>query len=109
MKENVSKIEKIMADKKGLQVPVSQGGHDPPAPQNPPPTQNPQIPIVPNAPLALEALHLPTPHVPPLNWSHFNTNILKNHMKMQNLTYLGQITGWTHMDFRTTLRYKDFV
>ena len=63
-----------MADKEGPQAPVAQGAHDPLAPQDPPPPQNPQIPLIPNAPkasLAPEALHLPAPHVPFLNWSHF--------------------------------------
>ena len=36
-----------------------------------PPTQSLQIPIVPNAPQALEAPYLLPPHIPPLNWSHF--------------------------------------
>ena len=72
MRENISKIEK-MADKEGPQFPVAQGA-DPLAPQEPPPPQNPQIPLIPNAPQvppALEAPHLPTPHVPLLNWSLF--------------------------------------
>ena len=30
-------------------------------------------------------------------------------MKSQKLTYLGQMTGWTEIDIRTTLSYKDFV
>ena len=60
-----------MADVEGPHVPVTQGAHDLPAPQNPPPPQNPQIPIIPNAPQAPEALHLPAPHIPPLNQSHF--------------------------------------
>ena len=60
-----------MEDKEGPQAPAAQGAHDPPAPQNPQPPQNPQIPIVPNAPQALEVLQLPTPHILPLNWSHF--------------------------------------
>ena len=30
-----------MADKEGHQVPVLQGAHDPPAPQDPPPLQDP--------------------------------------------------------------------
>ena len=30
-----------------------------------------QMPIIPNTPQAPEALHLPIPHMPPLNWSHF--------------------------------------
>ena len=41
----------------------------PPAPKNPP--QAPLIHNVPQVPQALEAPHLPTPHVPLLNWSHF--------------------------------------
>ena len=64
-----------MADKEGPQVPAPQGAHYTPAPplapQNPPPPHNPQIPIEPNSPQAPEALHLTTPHVPHLNWSHF--------------------------------------
>ena len=63
-----------MADEEGSQAPVAQGAHDPLASQDPPPPQNPQIPLIPNAPQAspaLEALHLPAPHVPLLNWSHF--------------------------------------
>ena len=60
-----------MADKEGPSAPVPQGAHDPLAPQNPPPPpnpqnlphpQNPQIPIVSNAPQALEAPHLPALH-----------------------------------------------
>ena len=64
-----------MADKEGPQAPpVAQGGCDPLAPQNSPPPQNPQIPLItyaPQVPPALEAPHLPAPHVPLLNWSHF--------------------------------------
>ena len=63
-----------MADEEGPQVPVAQGAHDPLAPQDPPPHHNPQVPFIPNAPQAPpapEALHLPAPHVPLLNWSHF--------------------------------------
>ena len=63
----------------------------------------------PQVPPALEALHQSTPHVPLLNWSHFNSNILESQMKTQKLTYLGQMTGLTHMDFWTTLRYKDLI
>ena len=61
-----------MADKEVPQAPAPQGTRDPPAAQNPPPPQNLHIPIVSNAPQALEVLQLPTPHIPPLNWSHFN-------------------------------------
>ena len=56
-----------MADEEGPQGPVPQGAQDPSASQNLPPPQNPQAPIVPNAPQALEALHLPTLHIPSLN------------------------------------------
>ena len=64
-----------MAGKEGPKAPpVAQGVHNPLASQNPPLPQNPQIPLVPNAPQAppvLEAPHLPAPHMPLLNWSHF--------------------------------------
>ena len=63
-----------MVDKEDPQAPALQGGLDPPGPQDPPPPQNPQVPFIPNVPLAPpapEAPHVPTPHVPILNWSHF--------------------------------------
>ena len=60
-----------MADEEGCQAQVPQGAHDPQVPQNPLPPQNPNNPIIPNAPQALEALHPPALHMPPLNWSHF--------------------------------------
>ena len=87
-----------MADKEGLQTPVAQGTHDAPAPQDHPSLQNPQIPLIPNAPQAypaLKSLHLPTPHVPLLNWSHFKSE------------YSGKPDE--DVDFRTMLRYKDSV
>ena len=98
-----------MADKEGPQAPAPKGAHNSPAPQNPPPSQNPQIPIVPNAPQAPEVPQLPAPHIPPLNWSHFKPKYsgkpdedVEAHLLRRN--------DWmdTH-NFKTTLRYKDFV
>ena len=96
-----------MADKEGPQAPGPQGAHDPPAPQDPPYPQNPEIPLIPNAhqaPPALEASHLPAPYVPLLNCSHFKPKYSGNQMKMQKLTYLGQMMRYTH-----THRFQDHV
>ena len=38
-----------------------------------------------------------------------NLNNQENQMKIQKIIYLGQMIGWTHMDFRTILRYKHSV
>ena len=84
-----------MTDEEGPQAPVSQGTHDPLAPQNPPPPQNPQIHIVQNAPQAPAVLHIPTPHVPLLNWSHFKPNY-SGKSNEHTEAHLGQTTGWTH-------------
>ena len=35
--------------------------------------EGPQVPSIPEAPQALQASQQPTPHMPPLNWSHFNS------------------------------------
>ena len=92
----------------------TQGPHDPLAPQNPLSPRNPQISVIPNAPQvppALEVPHLPAPHVQLLlNWSHFKPEYSRKlDEEMQKLIYLGQMIGWTHMDFRTMLRYKNSV
>ena len=63
----------------------------------------PQIFVVPNSP---QALQQPAPHVPLLIGPISNPNFLENQMKMQKLIYLGQMIGWTHVDFRTMSRYK---
>ena len=108
-----------MADKEGPQAPAPKGAQDPPAPQNPPPPQNPQITIVPNAPQAPEVPYLPTPHIPPLNWSHvkpeysgkpdedaevhlnrtndwMDTHRFQDHIKIQRfcLTLTGEVRLW---------------
>ena len=53
-------------------------------------------------------LHLPAPHIPPLNWSHFKPKY-SGKPDEDVEAHLGQMTGWTHTDFKTTLRYKDSV
>ena len=69
-----------MADEEGPQVPAPQGAHDPLAPQDPPPPQNPHATLIPNAPQAppaLELPHVPPPHMPLLNRSHFKPEYSK--------------------------------
>ena len=100
-----------MANEEGPQAPpTTQGAQDPPAPQNPPLPQNLQIPLVPNAPQVPQALQVPqqpAPNMPLLNWSHFKPEFSRNQTKMLKLIYLGQMIGWTHIDFRTMSKYKD--
>ena len=63
-----------MADKEGTQTPGAQGAHDPSGSTASSTSSKPQISLIPNAPQvppALKLLHLPTPHVPLSNWSHF--------------------------------------
>ena len=49
------------------------------------------------------------PHRPQLNWSHFKPEYAGRPDKMWKHIYLGQMTGWTHMNFQNMLRYRDFV
>ena len=72
--------------------------------QVPNPAPSPFNPFLPNAPVALG----PPPR-PQLNWSHLSLNMQVNQMKMQKPIYLGQIPGWTFMNFQIKLRYKGFV
>ena len=45
-----------------------EGPHTPPIPQG---AQDPPASPAPKAPQVLQAPQKPTPHMPPLNWSHF--------------------------------------
>ena len=101
--------KKIMADKEGPQAPAPLGAHDPPAPQDHPPPQSPQAPLIPNAPQAPEASHVPTPHVPLLNWSHFKPEYSRKSDKYAEAHLLRTNDWMDYTNFRTMLRYKDFV
>ena len=57
-----------MAKPEGPAPPIPQGAPDPLAPQDPPAPLAPQALHVPQV---LQAPHQPTPHMSPLNWSHF--------------------------------------
>ena len=68
-----------MAKPEGPQVPlIPEGVQDPPVPPASPDSHAPQGPQVPQQPV---------PHMLPLNWSHFNPNVLENQTKMQKHIY----------------------
>ena len=75
--------------------------------QNLPPNQNPPPPFdpfMPNAPLVPEA-----PQRPQFNWSHFKPEYTGRPDEDVEAHLLRTKTGWTHTNFRNTLRYRDFV
>ena len=87
-----------MAKQEGPQVPlICKGVQDPPALPAPP------------APQVLQVLQQPIPHMSTLNWSHFKPKFSENQIKMQKHIHLEQTIGWTLIDFRMMIKFKDFV
>ena len=103
-----------MADEEGHQAPVPQPAQNPQDPQNPPAGQNPQNhnpqnPPSPQKPFTNCSSSTRNATYATLNWSHFKPGYSGNQMKRWKHTYLGQMTGWIHMDSQTKFRYRDFV
>ena len=95
-----------MAEEEDSQAPIAQGAHNLLAKQDPPPPQYPQIPFIPNAPQVLpapEALHLPTSHMPLLNWSHLKPKYSRKTNKDRE-AHLLSTNNWID-----THRFQDHV
>ena len=93
-----------MADEEGPQAPAPQGAHDSPAPQDPLPKPY----SIKCSSSTRSTIYTSTTHTT-IKLVPFNPKYEGKPDEDEKLTYLGQTTGWTHTDSKTTLRYRDSV